>query len=137
MRPSRCRAGPRRQQAGARVRALVEGCTDGTPDTSGQKAPWAERKATYLRHLAEAHDELLLVSASDKLSNAQAIVADLRDIGTAVFERFSAGQTGTLWYYGELRRIFEHRGSPLARLFGATVDEMLALSGAASTPSPT
>lgn len=126
-------AGPIRDQFGAKVLALVEGCTDGMPDATGKKAPWAERKTTYLRHLADAPDELLLVSASDKLSNAQAIVADLHAIGTAVFERFSTGQTGTLWYYGELRRIFDERQSPLAAVFGAAVNEMNTLSA----PQPT
>jgi (p)ppGpp synthase/HD superfamily hydrolase len=123
-------AGPIAEQFGARVLTLVEGCTDGTPDASGRKAPWAERKAAYLSHLGEATDELLLVSASDKLSNAQAIVADLHAIGVAVFDRFSAGQTGTLWYYGQLQAIFERRDSPIAPVFSATVAEMVRLGRA-------
>jgi GTP pyrophosphokinase len=52
---------------------------------------------------------VLLVSASDKLYNARAIVTDLHTVGRAVFDRFTAGEIGTLWYYGELARIFQTR----------------------------
>lgn len=91
---------------GPRVLAMVEACTDGTPDASGQKAPWEERKRAYLAHLAEAKPEALLVSACDKLYNLQAILLDLTETGPQVFERFTASREGTLWYYGELVRAF-------------------------------
>jgi len=113
-----------RQQFGARVLAIVEGCTDGVPDAAGQKPPWPERKRAYLQHLAEAPDDTLLVSACDKLSNALSIVEDLAEIGPAVFDRFTAGRDGTLWYYAELARIFTHRESPVAPALAAAVATM-------------
>ena len=47
-----------------------------------------------------------------KLHNARAIVADLRVIGGALFERFTAGKAGTLWYYGALAEAFERAPVP-------------------------
>jgi (p)ppGpp synthase/HD superfamily hydrolase len=72
-----------------RVLALVEGCTDGIPDATGQKVDWHTRKRSYLNHLATAHEDVLLISAADKLHNARAIVSDLKSVGQIVFERFS------------------------------------------------
>lgn len=94
---------------GSRVAAIVEGCTDGTPDENGRKAPWAERKQRYLIHLQDADEDVLLVSACDKLHNARSIVRDLHEIGAAVFDRFTAGREQTLWYYGRLANTFEER----------------------------
>lgn len=114
---------------GARVLRIVEGCTDGTPDATGAKAPWSERKALYLQHLAEAPAETLLVSGCDKLSNARAILEDLITVGPAVFDRFTAKREGTLWYYSELERIFAARQSPVAGALSATVGEMKRRAG--------
>lgn len=94
---------------GDRVAAIVDGCTDSVPDASGRKPAWRVRKEEYLRHLAEASEDVLLVSACDKLHNAGAIEADKAAIGVAVFERFTAGEAGTRWYYWALLRTFESR----------------------------
>lgn len=94
---------------GARVAAIVEGCTDGTPDEQGRKAPWLERKERYLAHLETAEQDVLLVSACDKLHNARSIVRDIRAIGHAVFDRFTASRDRTLWYYRRLAGVFEQR----------------------------
>jgi (p)ppGpp synthase/HD superfamily hydrolase len=114
---------------GERVLAMVQGCTDGTPDANGQKAPWAQRKRDYLAHLAAAPDDTLLVSACDKLSNARAILDDLVTVGPAVFERFTAKRDGTLWYYNELAKVFTARRSPVAVALNATVTEIERLAG--------
>ncbi len=95
-----------RTQFGERVGAIVEGCTDGVPDDAGNKAPWKQRKEAYLQHLSEAPLDTLLVSACDKLYNARAIVADLRVMGMAVFDKFTVPRDQTLWYYRELLKIF-------------------------------
>lgn len=113
-----------KEQFGARVLAIVDGCTDGVPDASGQKGDWGERKRAYLAHLAQAPDDVLLVSGSDKLHNARAIVSDLLKIGPDVFKRFTAGRDGTLWYYRSLTEIFEQRRAPMAALLVAEVRQM-------------
>ena len=110
-----------RGQFGDRVAGIVLACTDGTQEgkTAAQtpeakRADWEQRKRRYLAHLADARDDALLVSGCDKLHNARAIVADLRAIGPAVFERFTGKREGTLWYYGEIAAVFTQRGAPMA-----------------------
>lgn len=115
---------------GERVLRIVEGCTDGVPDASGKKAPWAQRKESYLAHLARASEDILLVSACDKLSNARAILDDLHEVGSVVFERFTAKKEGTLWYYAELARVFDTRGSIVAPMLSLAVAEIERLAHA-------
>lgn len=117
-----------RVQFGERVIGIVNGCTDGVPDDSGQKAPWKERKLEYIKHLAEASNDVLLVSGSDKLHNARSIVADLIDSGQSVFERFTATKEQTLWYYESLTEIFEKKGTPTAKALREVVNRMKSLS---------
>jgi hypothetical protein len=46
---------------------------------------------------------VLLVSACDKLHNLRSIVADLRALGPALWDRFSEKDPATqLWYYQSL-----------------------------------
>jgi GTP pyrophosphokinase len=81
----------------------VEACTD---SDAHPKPAWRERKERYLAHLREADGRVLLVSASDKLHNARAIVADLRTSGPVVFLRFGAPRADVLWYYRALVTAF-------------------------------
>lgn len=118
-------------QFGQHVHNLVQGCTDGTPDHTGSKAPWLERKTAYIQHLQEASDEVLLVSCSDKLHNARAIVSDLINEGPSVFNRFSSTTEQTLWYYRQLATIFNKRKTPPAKALEAAVSQMEALSQSA------
>ncbi len=104
--------GPERQRQiekrfGKEVGAIVDGCTDSdqTP-----KPPWRERKEKYIAHLATASASTRLVSASDKLHNARAILHNLREDGNAVWERFRAGKQGALWYYRALVTAFQAHG---------------------------
>ena len=127
-----------RERFGERVLAIVLGCTDGTAegkaahgDIEAKRRHWLARKQAYLAHLADAHDEVLLVSGCDKLHNARAIVGDLEDtaVGAAVFGRFTGGRGGTLMYYQLLADLFSHRGLPMAAALEATVVRMYRLAG--------
>ena len=116
-----------RQSFGESVLAIVEGCTDAE---TNPKPPWRERKERYVAHLEYVPDDVLLVSCADKLHNARAIVADLRVVGTAVFDRFSGGRDGTLWYYETLAEVFARRGPrDLAAELGRVVGTMRELAG--------
>lgn len=102
---------------GAEVARVVEACTDA--DTH-PKPPWRARKERYLRHLADADRSVLLVSASDKLHNARAIVADLRATGPRLWERFNATGEEMVWYYRSLVTAF--RANPAHE--PALIDEL-------------
>jgi (p)ppGpp synthase/HD superfamily hydrolase len=102
---------------GERVLAIVEACTDA--DTH-PKPPWRERKQRYVAHLADADASVLLVSASDKLHNARSIVRDLRGVGAATWDRFTASRDEVLWYYGALVAAF--RANPAHQ--PALIDEL-------------
>jgi len=116
---------------GENVLRIVEACTDA--DTH-PKPPWRERKQAYVAHLALVDRSVLLVSASDKLHNARAIVADVRRHGAAVWDRFSAPMDETLWYYRSLVSAFAanpgHEPALVAELDRTVTDmEQLARQG--------
>lgn len=95
-----------RRRFGKRVAQVVEACsdTDITP-----KPPWRERKEQYIRHLRTADAGARLVSAADKLHNARSILADYREIGEPIWQRFQGKREGTLWYYRALLREFRRK----------------------------
>ncbi|HET8554476.1 MAG TPA: HD domain-containing protein [Rhodanobacteraceae bacterium] len=124
---------------GMDVLEIVRDCTDGTAEAKAvattpedKRAAWKARKLAYLKHLEAkpAATPSLLVSACDKLHNARAIVSDLHDVGVVVFERFKAGREGTLWYYGELARIFKTKDVAPADSLARAVDAMQRLAAA-------
>ncbi|QLE57759.1 HD domain-containing protein [Nostoc sp. TCL26-01] len=88
-----------RRRFGESVTAIVDGCTD---TDSTPKPPWQQRKEAYIAHIAHASPSVLLVSAADKLYNAQSILKDYRLVGESLWDRFQGGKAGTLWYYRSL-----------------------------------
>ncbi len=88
---------------GAAVAKIVADCTDSWAEP---KPPWRERKEAYLATLGGKPVESLLVSLSDKTHNAEAILADYRELGDALWDRFSGGPAGTRWYYMTLAEVF-------------------------------
>jgi hypothetical protein len=92
---------------GARVADIVAACTDAV---TLPEPPWRERKEKYIAHVKDADASTLLVSASDKLHNARAILADLRRDGDGVWSQFMGGKEGTLWYYRSLVTAFRQQG---------------------------
>lgn len=85
-----------RARFGEEVAGIVSGCTDAFEDP---KPPWRERKERYLAHLAGAPPSVRLVSSADKLHNARSVLADYRALGEGLWDRFTGGREGTLWYY--------------------------------------
>jgi GTP pyrophosphokinase len=118
---------------GAEVLRIVEGCTDADSDP---KPPWRPRKEAYLAHLALADRSILLISASDKLHNARAVVADLRTIGDQLWGRFTGSRDGTLWYYRALVDAYRRNPAHVPALIDElerTVTEMERLASASSS----
>jgi (p)ppGpp synthase/HD superfamily hydrolase len=95
-----CGGAPRlieiREKFGERVARIVDGCTD---SDEIPKPPWLERKQRYLERVRSEPEEVLLVSAADKLYNMREILMDVRELGPGVWERFKGRREGSLWYY--------------------------------------
>jgi (p)ppGpp synthase/HD superfamily hydrolase len=107
---------------GKGVAKIVEGCsdTDQTP-----KPPWRERKENYIAHLKRAPASTRLVSASDKLHNARAILHNLREQGEEIWSHFNGGKEGALWYYRSLVSAFrKHDSNELIRELDRVVTEI-------------
>jgi GTP pyrophosphokinase len=120
-----------RAEFGDRVADTVLGCSDAIGVPGQEKPPWRARKEAYLSRLAASPGaDVLLVSACDKLHNARSIVADLRAIGPALWERFSmADPAAQLWYYQSLAACYPGRvPAPLSDEVTRTVEVMRALS---------
>lgn len=98
-----------RQRFGPAVAAIVAGCTD---TDQRPKPPWRARKEAYIAHLGSASSSVRLVSLCDKVHNARTILADYRTVGEALWNRFTGGKTGTLWYYRALVEAFRAHGHP-------------------------
>lgn len=115
---------------GEDVVAIVDGCTDAV---TMPKPPWRERKEAYVAHVRHASPSVRFVSASDKLHNARAILADYRQLGDALWGRFQGGREGTLWYYRALVDAFRTAEStPLIEELERTVSELERLVAARS-----
>jgi (p)ppGpp synthase/HD superfamily hydrolase len=99
-----------RRRFGKRVADVVEACSDADVIP---KPPWRERKEQYIRRLRTADAGTRLVSVADKLHNARSILADYREIGEPIWQRFQGKREGTLWYYRallvEFRRKYRNR----------------------------
>lgn len=107
---------------GETVAEIVEGCTD-TDQTP--KPPWRERKQAYIDHIPKASASVRLVSAADKLYNARSIIQDYRQVGEAIWERFTGKKAGTLWYYRAIVEAFEKvEKTPLVEELGRVVSEL-------------
>ncbi len=92
---------------GSRVALIVQGCTDSDAINPEEKLPWCDRKLKYIAHVEqEANGEVRLVSVADKVHNARAVLLDHYEDGDAVFQRFTSGKNGTLWYYRALVHAF-------------------------------
>jgi len=113
---------------GARVASIVKECSDTDEEP---KPPWRERKVAYIEHLPVASSGAMRVSLADKLHNARAILADLREIGPDLWDRFNTKSgEDQVWYYEELAQVFERRHvGPMARELRRTVDDLKALVG--------
>ena len=101
-----------REQFGEEVGHIVDVCTDSYVDP---KPPWRQRKEAYVTHVLElvelgSDEPALRVSLADKVHNVRALLADARESGDAVFERFNGKKDGTLWYSWALVDAF--RGFP-------------------------
>jgi (p)ppGpp synthase/HD superfamily hydrolase len=104
-----------RARFGDAVANIVADCTDSVTEP---KPPWRARKEAYLASLEHKAPASLLVSMADKTHNASAIVTDLRMHGPVLWDRFTGGRDGSLWYYRSLSDVLGRR------MPGALADEL-------------
>jgi (p)ppGpp synthase/HD superfamily hydrolase len=106
------------REFGDAVLEIVEACSDSDARQKRDERALSHeekmesyytRKREYIKHLKTAPGPVLIVSVSDKVHNARAIVRDLEIDGRSMFERFNAKEEGTLWYYGRLAEVFASR----------------------------
>ena len=104
------------EQCGAAVAAIVRACSDSLVDTGAgeEKAPWEQRKRSYIDHLRSpgVAPGAVLVSACDNLHNLTAIADDYEQVGEALWTRFKTGWSGQHWYYQELLECFRACSDP-------------------------
>jgi (p)ppGpp synthase/HD superfamily hydrolase len=111
-----------RARFGDDVAAMVADCTDTWEDP---KPDWRPRKEGYIASLAKKPGRSLLVSLADKTHNARAIADDLAVHGAAVWDRFTGGRDGSLWYYAALAAAFQERmPGPGAQRLTAIVEDL-------------
>ncbi len=114
---------------GREVATIVEGCTDSFEEDANKKQEWEERKASYIVRLSKEPQGALLVSVADKLYNARAILQDYREVAGEIWTRFNRGRKEHLWYFRELLRVYEDRGSNrLVKELKRVIDELDELS---------
>ena len=114
---------------GARVRAIVEACTDDedfakpAPGEQGSVEAWRARKEHHLQQLGGPQDAgVLRVACADKLHNARTLLLDYEEHGEALWGRFrSRTRENQLWYFESMAALFsrhaaERRDAGLARL---------------------
>ena len=114
-----------RERFGEDVAAIVAACSD---SIDPPRPPWRRRKELYLDHLGKSPGRSQLVAACDKLYNARAILSDLRQVGDRLWDRFSGGKQGVLWYYGALAATFTIE-SPVVGELGRVVQDIVSNTG--------
>jgi (p)ppGpp synthase/HD superfamily hydrolase len=123
---------------GKAVARMVQQCTDTPPGfVGGDKGPWRPRKEAYVAHL-ETNPAALRVSLADKVHNARSILADHREIGERIWERFSVEKEQTLWYYRRLVDAFRLAGATgrLMEELDRTVGEIERRAAEHADPTP-
>jgi (p)ppGpp synthase/HD superfamily hydrolase len=114
---------------GPDVARIVAACSD---TVESPKPPALQRKQAYIRQLdrADVGEDVLVVSAADKLHNLRSIVADHGRVGDTVWERFNLSTAQMAWYYSALADVYRRRlGGLLSQELDRCVEELKAILG--------
>lgn len=124
------------ERFGAGVARMVAGLSDTFAEDHEKKESWEDRKTAYLARLRDEPEDILLISAADKLYNAKAILDDYNEIGAKVFERFKRGADRQLWYFDELLKVFRvHPRNRIVNDLERVVQELHAAISRGAEPS--
>lgn len=84
---------------GKAIADVVEECSD---TNLVPKPPWRERKLAFLNRVPQLSESARRIVTADKLHNVRSILVERRDVGPALWEKFSGKREGTLWYYQQI-----------------------------------
>lgn len=122
---------------GKHVLDLVMACSDAAPQRGQPKGAWIERKEKYIANLRSAADEVLLISAADKWHNLASILANAKQLGEMVFDRFirqdferTDKKKMVLWYYKEIISVYRERKVAAAPELDSLLDEIVTVTQA-------
>lgn len=122
-----------RKTFGDEVANIVAGCTD---TDEAHKPSWRPRKERFLERVPNMPYDVRLVLTADKLHNARSILADYRQVGEDLWERFTGKKDGTLWYYATVTRLLHEQLGPeetalrsMSEELQRTVAELIASAG--------
>lgn len=122
---------------GKHVLDLVMACSDAAPQRGQPKGAWIERKEKHIANLRSAADEVLLISAADKWHNLASILADAKQLGEMVFDRFirqdferTDKKKMVLWYYKEIISVYRERKMAAAPELDSLLDEIVTVTQA-------
>lgn len=110
-----------RDRFGEEIAVIVAGLTD-TDEV--HKPSWRPRKERYIAHLRTAPYSVRLIAAADKLHNARSVLLDYRVLGEDVWNRFTGGREGTLWFYAAVLDALRDAAEPGEDRLNALIEEL-------------
>ncbi|MFN8594475.1 MAG: HD domain-containing protein [Thermomicrobiales bacterium] len=110
-----------RARFGDHIAATVSGLTD-TDEI--HKPSWRPRKERYIAHLRTAPYSVRLIAAADKLHNARSVRNDYRARGESVWNTFTGGRDGTLWFYPAVLDALQSAATPHEARLNALLEEL-------------
>jgi (p)ppGpp synthase/HD superfamily hydrolase len=110
-----------RSRFGDEIAATVAGLTD---TDHIHKPSWRPRKERYVAHLRTAPYSVRLIAAADKLHNARSVLNDYRSLGEAVWNKFTGGREGTLWFYAAVLATLQDAAQPEETRLTALIKEL-------------
>lgn len=110
---------------GEAVINIIDSCTE---SETIPKPPWQARKQRYLQQIQLASPSAQRVSLADKLHNARDLLRALETEGDIVWQRFTEGKTGVLWFYQALLKVYQSKQSHLFRQIHKIVDQLATIS---------
>ena len=100
-----------KEKFGERVAGFVLDCSDSFSPRNEAKAPWKQRKESYISHLKVAPPESRLISACDKLDNLRSSISSYRVQGKDFWKNFNTNQDDFLWYYMTIIDVLDEVGN--------------------------
>ena len=109
--------------------AMVAEVSDSLAEDPSLKAPWRERKESFIARLSEISSGAALIACCDKIDNVRSLIRAVNACSNVddVFRLFKGGREGSLWYYQEVSRALSARNCVAARELAFVVDELVKL----------